>query len=160
MGSAFGFALAGAASANPPPRSHTHATPRTGATTRTSTADSAPRNSTPSAVVSFAEQAARLKRGRRPTIHPDHDQSLVRWAEECVQPDHHGCVGARATYQSYCRWAENVGITAVSETKFGRTLTSRIKAMGGSKTKRREGTVYLGIRILQAPVPQGARVAA
>ena len=158
VGSAFGFALAGAASANPPPRSHTHATPRTGATTRTSTADSAPRNSTPSAVVSFAEQAARRKRAHRPTIHPD--QSLVRWTEECVQRDHHGCVGARSTYQSYCRWAENVGITAVSETKFGRTLTSRITAMGGSKTKRREGTVYLGIHILQAPVPQATRMAA
>ena len=109
-------------------------------------------------MVSFAEQAARLKRGRRPTIHAD--QSLVRWAEECVQPDHHGYVGARAIYQSYCQWAENVGITAVSETKFGRFLTSRISALGGSKTKRREGTVYLGIRLAEAPVQVAARMAA
>ncbi|MFM9848447.1 MAG: hypothetical protein ACKVP3_14955 [Hyphomicrobiaceae bacterium] len=158
VGSAFGFALAHAATASPPPPLRSHAPPRTGATPQTGKAPkNAPRNSAPSAVVSFAEQAARLKRGRRPTTDPD--QSLARWTEECVQWDHHGCVGARTAYEAYCRWAENVGITAVTETKFGRSLTARITAMGGSKTKRREGSVYLGIRIVGAPVPK-AKMAA
>ena len=152
-GSAFGFAIASAATANPPSPQRTGAPPRTGTAPET-----APRSPRTSSVVSFAKQAARRKRAHRPTIHPD--QSLVRWTEERVQPDHHGCIGARATYQSYCRWAENAGITAVSETKFGRTLTSRITAMGGSKTKRREGTVYLGIRIVEAPIQHAARMAA
>ena len=157
-GSAFGFAIAGAATANPPPRSHTHATPYIRATTRTSTADTALRNSTPSAVVSFAEQAARRKRGRRPATQPD--LSLSRWADQCVRSDHSGCIGARNTYQLYCRWAERAGVPAVSQTMFGRFLTSRVTVLGGSKAQQRKGTFYLGIRIVQVPVQQAARMAA
>lgn len=150
VGSAFGFALAHAATANPPPPSRSYAPPRAGATPRIGKAPKAAAcNPAPSAVVSFAEQAARLKRRRRPTIHPD--QSLARWAEGCVQRDHHGCVGARTAYEAYCRWAKNVGITAVTETKFGRSLTASITAMGGSKTQRKKGAFYVGIRIIDAP---------
>ena len=152
-GSAFGFAIASAATANPP------SPQRAGPTPRTSTApDTALRSPTTSSVVSFAEQAARRKHGRRPTTQPD--PSLSRWADQCVRPDQGGCIGGRNIYQSYCRWAQDAGVVAVSETKFGRFLTSRITAMGGSKSKRREGTVYLGIRLVQAPGPQVARMAA
>jgi hypothetical protein len=109
-------------------------------------------------VVSFAEQAARLKRGRRPTV--SLDLSLGRWAEACVQRDNDGCVGARSAYAAYCRWADHVGVEAVTETKFGRFLTVKVAAMGGSKAKRRGGTVYEGIRIIDAPYMQPARMAA
>jgi hypothetical protein len=79
VGSAFGFALAHAATANPqPPRSHaphrTDSPPRIGNAPKAGARDPAP-----SAVVSFAEQAARLKRRRRRTV--PLDQSLARWAD-------------------------------------------------------------------------------
>ena len=57
--------------------------------------------------MSFAERAGRRKRGRRPATQPD--ASLVGWAAQCLRRDHRGCIGARATYQSYCRWAERCG---------------------------------------------------
>jgi hypothetical protein len=158
LGSAVGFALAHAATANPTPAG-SYPPHRRDASPRSKAPKAATRNPAPSAVVSFAEQAARLKRGRRPTTNHA-DQSLVRWAEECVQRDNHGCVGARAIYSAYCRWAENVGITAASETRFGRHLTATITAMGGCKTKRREGTVYLGISLVEAPHTLPVRMAA
>jgi hypothetical protein len=77
-----------------------------------------------------------------------------------VQRDHHGCVGARNAYAAYCRWADHGGVEAVTETKFGRSLTAKVTAMGGSKAKRRDGTVYLGIRIIDALHMQPARMAA
>ena len=102
-GSVFGFALAGAATANPP-----SPPPQTGATSRTTTVPGrAPSGSAPSGVVSLAERAARRKRGRRPATQPD--ASLVRWAAQCLRRDHRGCIGARATYQAYCRWSEGAG---------------------------------------------------
>jgi transcriptional regulator with XRE-family HTH domain len=68
VGSAFGFALAHAATANPPPPSRSHPPHRTNSPSRIVKAPkAATRNPAPAAVVSFAEQAARLKRGRRPT---------------------------------------------------------------------------------------------
>ena len=84
----------------------------------------------------------------------------MRWAEQCVRRDHHGCIGARVAYQSYCRWAQGGGVTAVSETAFGRFLTSGITAMGGSKAERGKGAFYLGIRLVQVPTPQPVRMAA
>jgi hypothetical protein len=159
VGSAFGFALAHAATANPPPPSRSHAPHRTDAPPRKKgPPEAVTRNPAPAAVVSFAEQAARLKRGRRPTTHLD--QPLVRWTEECVQRDNHGCVGARNAYAAYCRWANHVGVEAVTETRFGRLLTVKVTAMGGSKAKRRDGTVYEGIRIVDAPCMQPASIAA
>jgi hypothetical protein len=159
VGSAFGFALAHAATANPPPPSRSHPPHRTNAPHRIGkTPKAATRNPAPSAVVSFAEEAARLKRGRRPAV--SLDLSLARWAEECVQRDNDGCVGARNAYAAYCRWAEQVGVEAVTETKFGRSLTAKVAAMGGSKAKRRDGTVYLDIRITDALHMQPARMAA
>jgi hypothetical protein len=159
VGSAFGFALAHAATANPPPPSRSHPPHRTNSPSRIVKAPkAATRNPAPAAVVSFAEQAARLKRGRRPA--DPLDQSLARWAEDCVQRDHHGCVGARNAYAAYCRWADHGGVEAVTETKFGRSLTAKVTAMGGSKAKRRDGTVYLGIRIIDALHMQPARMAA
>jgi hypothetical protein len=159
LGSAVGFALAHAATANPPPPSRSYPPHRPGAPHRIGkTPKAATRNPAQSAVVSFAEQAARLKRSRRPA--DPLDQSLLRWAEECVQRDNDGCVGARNAYAAYCRWADHVGVEPVTETKFGRSLTAKVKAMGGSKAKRREGTVYLGIRIIDALHRQPARMAA
>src|SRR5688572_8736036 len=88
VGSAFGFALAHAATANPPSPSRSHPPHRTNAPHRIGkTPKAATRNPAPSAVVSFAEQAARLKRDRRPAVALD--QSLARWAEECVQREQH-----------------------------------------------------------------------
>ena len=69
-------------------------------------------------------------------------------------------MGARNAYAAYCRWAKHVGVEAVTETKFGRSLTAKVTAMGGSKTKRRDGAVYLGIRIIDALHMQPARMAA
>jgi hypothetical protein len=158
VGSAFGFALAHAATANPPPPLRSHAPHRTDPPHRIGkTPKAATRNPAP-AVVSFTEEAARLKRGRPPTV--PLDQSLARWTEECVQRDNEGCVGARNAYAAYCRWADHVGVEAVTETRFGRFLTARVAAMGGSKAKRRGGTVYIGIRIIDAPYMQPARMAA
>ncbi len=54
----------------------------------------------------------------------------------------------------------HVGVEAVTETRFGRFLTAKVTAMGGSKTKCRVGTVYIGICIAEAPAPQAARMAA
>ena len=138
-GSAFGFALASAATANPP-----SPPPQTGATSRTTAVPGrAPSGSAPSGVVSFAERAARRKRGRRPATQPD--ASLVGWAAQCLRRDHRGCIGARATYQAYCRWAEGAGVSAVTETKFGRFMTGNIAAMGGKKVERRQGAFYVGV---------------
>ena len=155
VGPTFGFALAHAATAKPQsPRSH--APHRTDSPPRIGNAPKAgARNPAPSAVVSFAEQAARLKRRRRRTV-----QSLARWADECMQRDNDGCVGARNGYAAYCQWADHVGVEAVTETRFGRFLTAKVTAMGGSKTKCRVGTVYIGICIAEAPAPQAARMAA
>jgi phage/plasmid-associated DNA primase len=69
-------------------------------------------------------------------------------------------VGARNAYAAYCQWAQQGGVEAVTETKFGRSLTARVTAMGGSKAKRRDGTVYLGIRITDAVRAQPTRMAA
>jgi hypothetical protein len=158
LGSAVGFALAHAATANPPPAG-SYPPHRTDTPPRLSKAPkAAARNPAPAAVVSFAEQAARLKRDRQPTA--PSDQSLDRFAEECMQRDNDGCVGARNAYAAYCRWADHVGVDAVTETRFGRFLTAEVKAMGGSKLKRRGGTVYIGIRITDALHMQPARMAA
>ena len=79
-GSAFGFPLAGATTANPP------SPPPTGAPSRTTTVPGrAPSGAAPSGVVSFAERAARRKRGRRPATQPD--ASLVGWATQCLRRD-------------------------------------------------------------------------
>lgn len=158
FGSAFGFALAHAATANPPPSSHSYPPHRTDAPSGIGRAPkAATRKPAPAAVVSFAREAARLKRSRQPTVNPD--LSLNRWSQECVQRDDHGGIGARAIYEAYRRWSEEAGMTAVSETRFGRHLTATITVMGGSKIKRREGTVYLGVRISGAN-PEMAKVAA
>ena len=153
-GSAFGFALASAATANPPPPP-----PQTGATSRTTAVPGrAPSGSAPSGVVSFAERAARRKRGRRPATQPD--ASLVRWAAQCLRRDHRGCIGARATYQAYCRWAEGAGVDAVTETKFGRFMTGNIAAMGGKKIERRQGAFYVGVALIWGPDQPAVRMAA
>jgi hypothetical protein len=154
LGSATGFALASSATATSP-SCNPPASP--GHTTTKST--TAPHQSMPSTVVGFSDRRAHSKR-RRPTAATPPHTSLVRWAEQCVQRDHHGCLGARATYKAYCRWAGEVGVTAVSEAKFGRFLTSTIAAMGGSKTARGQGAFYLGIRIAPVPDPQPVRMAA
>ncbi len=152
LGSATGFALASSATATSP-----SCNPPTspGSTIKSTTA---PNHSQPSTVVDLSERRAHSKR-RRPTTTPPH-VSLLRWAEQCVQRDRHGCLGARATYKAYRRWAGDVGVTAVSEAKFGRFLTSNIAAMGGSKTARGAGAFYLGIRIVPVSDPQPARMAA
>ena len=152
LGSACGFALASAATANPSSR------PQAPSQRRTTAPSNAPRASEPSSVVGFPQRSQGKLRARRPAIPPD--PSLVRWAEQCVRRDHHGCIGARATYQLYCRWAQDVGVTAVSETAFGRYLTSSIPTMGGSKAERGKGAFYLGIRIVPAPDEQAVRRAA
>lgn len=148
VGSAFGFTLAGAATTNPPP-----AVPCT--TTRRGAGPAGP---APSGVVSFAERDARRKRGRRPATQPA--ASLVRWAAQCVRRDPHGCTGARATYQAYCRWAEGAGVNAVTETKFGRFMTGNIAAKGGKKVERRQGAFYVGVGLIWEPDQQPVRMAA
>jgi hypothetical protein len=77
-----------------------------------------------------------------------------------VQRNDDGCVGARNAYAAYCRWADHVGVDAVSETRFGRFLTLKVAAMGGCKTKRRGGTVYEGIRIVEESRTSPVRMAA
>jgi hypothetical protein len=153
VGSACGFALAHAATANPPPA------PPTGATARTTAVPGrVPSGSAPSSVVSFAERASRRKCGRRPATQPD--ASLVRWAAQCLRRDPHGCTGARATYQAYCRWAEGAGVNVVTETKFGRFMTGNIAAMGGKKVERRQGAFYVGVELSREPDQQAVWMAA
>ncbi|NJO36065.1 MAG: hypothetical protein HC869_26400, partial [Rhodospirillales bacterium] len=150
VGSACGFALASAPTANPPPRPQT--------TSRTATGSGGtPSGPAPSKVVRFPDRAARGKRHRRSTTLPD--PSLVRWAEQCVRRDHDGCIGARVVYQAYCRWAHAAGVTVATETKFGRFLTSSITALGGSKSVRGKGAYYLGIRLVM-PDAHAVRMAA
>ena len=69
-------------------------------------------------------------------------------------------MGARATYQSYCRWAEGAGVNAVTETKFGRFMTCNIAAMGGKKIERRQGAFYVGVALIWGPDQQSVRMAA
>jgi hypothetical protein len=69
-------------------------------------------------------------------------------------------VGARNAYAAYCRWAQQGGVEAVTQTKFGLFLTAKVTAMGGSKIQRRDGTVYIGIRITDAVRAQPTRMAA
>ena len=151
LGSATGFALTRAATVTPP----LFNPPPSPCTTTAST--TAPNQSKPPTVVRFPDRMAHSK--GRPTATPPHT-SLVRWAEQCVRRDRHGCLGARDTYRAYCRWAGDVGMTAVSEAKFGRFLTSNIAAMGGSKAARGQGAFYLGIQIAPVPDPQPVRMAA
>ena len=147
------WGAAHAANANPPPP------PQTGTTSRTTAVRGrVPSGSAASRVVSFAERTGRRKRGRRPATQPD--ASLVRWTAQCLRRDHRGCIGARATYQSYCRWAEGAGVGAVTETRFGRFMSGNIAAMGGKKIDRRQGAFYVGVELIREPDQPAVRIAA
>ena len=152
-GSAFGFALASAATANPPPP------PPTGAPSRTTAVPGrAPNGSAPSGVVSFAERAARRKRGRRPATQPD--ASLVGWAAQCLRRDHHGCIGARATYQVILPVGGGCGRQRRYRDQVRPLHDRQHRSHGRQEDRARQGAFYVGVELIWGPDQPAVRMAA
>ena len=55
---------------------------------------------------------------------------------------------------------EGAGVSAVTETKFGRFMTSNIATMGGKKVERRQGAFYVGLALIYEPEQPAVRMAA
>jgi putative DNA primase/helicase len=72
----------------------------------------------------------------------ENDQ-LGRFIEECCVVSESLKCRARPLYESYRRWIEGAGESAISETLFG----TRLKEKGLSKDHRRDGTFYSGIAL-------------
>ena len=82
----------------------------------------------------------------------------VETAKKCWTIDDGNASGALDVVAGM--WIASRKLVAVTETKFGRSLSAKVTVMGGSKIKRREGTVYLGISVIEVPNPEMAKAAA
>ena len=83
--------------------------------------------------------------------------SLERWVETRLSASPAAAVRARAAYLAFTRWCQTQGVDAGSETKFGRSLTAHVAALGGRKARRRSGTFYEGVAVADLPIqPQMA----
>lgn len=140
LGSAIGFAVAGAAKPTPPSTNASQATSRRKPTGRPAVDDAST-----SKVVPFPPRVPRRVQDRQPTRRAE--SSLSSWWAEAVRSDRSGCVGARDAYRAYCAWARETGTAAVTETAFGRHVTVAISGLGGQKVHRAAGAFYLGISL-------------
>ena len=129
-----------------------------------------------SKVVEFGDGLTRRNVGRRPATRPapkpepdpslkanptpKPDPTLMCWVESCVHRDHLGHIRARDGYRAYCLWTQHVGVKAVTETAWGRFLSQHIVALGGSKSRRKGGAIYSGVKLVPMPNAPAVRMAA
>ena len=67
---------------------------------------------------------------------------------------------AHAPPTKHTAGGRGAGVSAVTETKFGRFLTGNIAAMGGKKVERRQGAFYVGLELIYEPEQPAVRMAA
>ena len=82
----------------------------------------------------------------RPTI-TRQPGAIDRWLGGLVSSDPTTQMAARAAYLAYRQWAEHGGMIPATETAFGKAMTARVTALGGTKRKARTGTFYVGVRL-------------
>jgi hypothetical protein len=76
-----------------------------------------------------------------------HATALDGWLGGLVPSEPTTQMAARPTYMAYRHWAERGGLIPASETSFGKAITARVTALGGTKRKARTGTFYVGVRL-------------
>jgi hypothetical protein len=77
--------------------------------------------------------------------------TFERWVETRLVLDASGRIPARDAYADFCRWVRaTTGAEPGTETRFGRQLTARIRALGGAKVKRRDRAYYEGVALASA----------